>query len=712
MTPTEIEGALSSPGETRSQAFEILQSLARLLREDPYAPPVLTLVIRALEHRDAFEAYAPLLNALLRETGLYPYTEPTLLSPRDRVAFEFHRPAGRSDQPGLVFHRVQAEVYWHLVDGENVILSAPTSFGKSLIIDALIDTGEYRRVALIVPTIALIDETRKRLSRFSGRYKIITHASQAEESDRGTIFILTQERVIERDDLDNLDLFVIDEFYKLSPEGTEDIRAAILNHALYRLLKTARQFYLLGPNIRAIPTEFVDRFEARLIVSDFVTVASDVQRVKTTGKSRSARQEALVDLTMNIDGSTLIYCQSPASVRDVATLMVEHEVVSVQPRLADLVEWVGTHFHPDWIVARALQQGIGVHHGRLPRALAQLQVRLFNTGILKFLVCTSTLIEGVNTGAKHVIIYDNRISKKPIDYFTYRNIQGRSGRMFRHFVGTVHLFHEPPQPDLLDVDFPVFSQSDTASDGLLVQIDEEDLGNEGSQRVSRLRDQTELSMETIRANSHIEPQEQVELARHIRVNVAELYPYLSWRGEPTNDQVYKVCELLFSTLLSSVSRGAVRSDRHLAYFLTRLRDKGAADFIAEQAFASGPRAPADPSDRVERALEFLRTWASFYFPRALSALERIQLEVLERLGLAAGSYTAFAVKIEHLMLPPSLAALDEYGLPLQLAVRLQWQLPADEDLDAVLDALRALDVDQLGLGTFESELLQEVQESL
>ena len=65
-------------------------------------------------------------------------------------------------------------------------------------------------------------------------------------------------------------------------------RAAILNHAFYKLLKTAKQFYLLGPNIRAIPVDFQDRFEARLIVSDFVTVASDVRRVDQTGGAREA----------------------------------------------------------------------------------------------------------------------------------------------------------------------------------------------------------------------------------------------------------------------------------------------------------------------------------------------------------------------------------------------------------------------------------------
>ena len=712
MKIAEIQSTLADPRQTRRSAFSILQSIARLLAENPENAQVQSLLIRALEFREEFESYSSLLNALLRETGLYPYTEPRMLSVRDRLAFEFHTPNSPLADTGMVFHRVQAEVYWHLVEGENVILSAPTSFGKSLIIDALIDTSKYKRVAVVVPTIALIDETRKRLSRFFAKYKIVTHTSQSPDPNKGTIFVLTQERVIERSDLEYLDLLVIDEFYKLDPGKNGDARAAILNHAFYKLLKTTRQFYLLGPNIGAIPPDFLDRYKARLIVSDFATVASDVRRVPSAGRKRHDREIQLVELASKVDGSTLIYCRSPNSVRQIARLLVDHDVGPAVPDLADAVEWVERNFHPEWIVAVALGRGIGVHHGRLPRALAQLQVRLFNSGKLKFLICTSTLIEGVNTAARHVIIYDNQVARKPIDYFTYRNIQGRSGRMFRHFVGTVHLFHDPPEPDLLKVDFPVFSQGDGASDGLLVQIDDEDLHGEGVRRVEGIRRQTDLSMETIRANAHVEPKQQIELAKYLRVHFEELHPYLSWRGQPSNDQIYKVCELLFDTLLSGVDRSAVRSDKQLALLLTKLQQLGPSNFIRDQALASGPRAPRDPSVRVENALEFLRSWASFYFPRALTALDRIQCEVFQGMGLRIGSYAAFAIRVENLMLPPAFAALDEYGLPLQLVGRLERVLPAGDDLDAVLDSLRQLDGSRHDLTPFEAVWIEEVQRSL
>ena len=84
-------------------------------------------------------------------------------------------------------------------------MSAPTSFGKSLIIDAVISTRLFKNIVIIVPTIALIDETRKRLNSFSNYYKIITHPTQSKKENN--IYILTQERAILDDFIDKVDFF-------------------------------------------------------------------------------------------------------------------------------------------------------------------------------------------------------------------------------------------------------------------------------------------------------------------------------------------------------------------------------------------------------------------------------------------------------------------------------------------------------------------------
>ena len=71
------------------------------------------------------------------------------------------------------------------------------------------------------------------------------------------------------------------------------------------------------------------------------------------------------------------------------------------------------------------------------------------------------------------------------------------------------------------------------------------------------------------------------------------------------------------------------------------------------------------------AFLFQRNWASFAFPRYLRALDLIQKEVFGDLGMRYGDYSLYGVKVESLFLPPELPALEEYGLPVQLGLKLQ-----------------------------------------
>ena len=53
---------------------------------------------------------------------------------------------------------------------------------------------------------------------------------------------------------------------------------------------------------------------------------------------------------------------------------------------------------------------------------------------------------------------DNRIGPRKLDFFTYSNIRGRSGRMLRQFVGKVIVYGEAPQRESRTVDVPAYSQ--------------------------------------------------------------------------------------------------------------------------------------------------------------------------------------------------------------------------------------------------------------
>ena len=156
MTITDIRTALSDPGTLSAREFDVIKSIAAITCDASKSDVARELVLRALEHRDAFRNTGPILEAVVRSIGLFPYNDPEQLDLRDSIAYEYHRPLNMGSE--FVFHREQAEVYHRLLAGDSVILSAPTSFGKSRIIDAIIATDKFSNIAVIVPTLALIDE--------------------------------------------------------------------------------------------------------------------------------------------------------------------------------------------------------------------------------------------------------------------------------------------------------------------------------------------------------------------------------------------------------------------------------------------------------------------------------------------------------------------------------------------------------------------------
>ncbi|WP_140147983.1 DEAD/DEAH box helicase, partial [Vibrio parahaemolyticus] len=146
------------------------------------------------------------------------------------------------------FHIKQLEVFTRIMNGENIILSAPTSFGKSLIIEAIVGSRTFNNIMVIVPSIALMDEARHNLSAYKDTYKIITQLSQSPSEKN--IYIFTQERFLDLSHDIDLDFFIIDEFYKLHPTMSGDIeRCSRLNSCLQKLLSLTKRFYMCGPNI-------------------------------------------------------------------------------------------------------------------------------------------------------------------------------------------------------------------------------------------------------------------------------------------------------------------------------------------------------------------------------------------------------------------------------------------------------------------------------
>ncbi len=146
------EGLKKLSGEELiNNIFQIFTIAARDVQlrksDDPILLGLVPRVSELLALKPEIKTCAPMLSSLARALGLWNYIDDTNSDFKDDLIVEF----ATLDRIKIVMHREQLKVFETLSQGQNVILSAPTSFGKSLIVDALLCSPRYKKIAIILP---------------------------------------------------------------------------------------------------------------------------------------------------------------------------------------------------------------------------------------------------------------------------------------------------------------------------------------------------------------------------------------------------------------------------------------------------------------------------------------------------------------------------------------------------------------------------------
>ena len=480
---------------------EIFEECAQInaLIENSNKAEARSMVINLLDklRRDGNE-YTPLINHVIREVGLFPYIDPKTALWEDQVVVEAFK-ANVGDETPVTLHSAQSHVLKRLLLGDNIAVSAPTSFGKSFIVDAFIAIRQPENVVMIVPTIALADETRRRIEhKFSHKYKIIT-TTDATITDRN-IFIFPQERSFAYlDKLEKIDMLIVDEFYKASSMFDDDRSSSLLS-AIIELGRISRQKYYLAPNIHKIADNVFTQGMQFMRLTDFKTVITKAAKIYEKRRSDENvdefKKNNLVNILQNNTAKTLVYAGSYNNINKVSTILADNLPYKETSLLRDFNDWLKVNYGDSFSLCQLSERGIGIHNGKMHRSLSQIQVKLFEcTEGLDTIISTSSIIEGVNTQAEQVIVWSNKNGLHKFDYFTYRNIIGRAGRMFRYFVGKVYLLEEPPVQEntTLTIDFP---------DEVAESLDSEDPGIEINQEQNNhIKEYEEFMMNALGAEN-------------------------------------------------------------------------------------------------------------------------------------------------------------------------------------------------------------------
>ncbi|MER8745495.1 hypothetical protein NKH54_20765 [Mesorhizobium sp. M1004] len=635
----------------KSRVFSLIRDIAGAIQEreidDPDVTGSVPRLAKLIQEKKELFSYREIFSTLARSAGLWNYIDTDTADVRDEIIAEAVTVPALG---GVTLHREQVAALNTLLSGKNLILSAPTSFGKSLLIDALIASGKYERVAIVLPTIALLDEFRRRLvSRFSERYPIVMYHSEVAPPGN-VIFLGTQERLINRKDLGRLDIAIVDEFYKLDPNRQDD-RSMTLNAAVYQLLRRANQFFFLGPNIEGVRFSTDSRWRFEFLRTRFSTVAVDTfDLANIDNKEDRLAKEAFE----KGNWPALIFVSSPDRANSLADQLAERGQVVGDG--SEISTWFDENFGMGWALSRSLAAGIGVHHGRIPRALASQFVRMFNNGELPILICTSTLIEGVNTAAKSVLIYDKKINREDYDFFTFSNIRGRAGRLGQHYVGSVFLFNSPPPRLDVEVEPPLFGDLDEAPDELVVHISDEDLSPRLTDRRDDIADRLNLTPEELRIASVVGLDQAIALRQYVNAaarNGADIF----WHGYPDYNQIGAVCEIICK--VRQPSSFGVFSHKQLTFYLFELRKNRQ----IKEFFFWYTRTYKGQDSNQDSIFKFLRS-CEYGLPQLFAVVE-----MFARRKDANTNYGLFTAEMPRWFRPEVLKNLDEQGVPIQISER-------------------------------------------
>lgn len=646
----------------------------------------------------------PLWSDLMESLGFYPYLngredglETSSLDNSMRQCY--HESAYL---PSVTLHSSQKQISDLIFSGKNVALSAPTSYGKSLLIEEIVASHKYHNIVIIQPTLALLDETRLKMLKYSDSYRLIVRTTQPYNTEGDNIFLLTAERVVEYDDFPKVDFLIIDEFYKIS-YAREDERVDILNNAFMRIFYNFHpQLYLLGPNIVGISQSFERDFEVCFITTNYSLVDSVEVRGSEPNDTTPEKLKKLLQLIASrpVGEQTLVYCSSPDKARDLALLYCEFlSNKRVTPRYKDspLVEWIKKEISEKWKLSEELAYGIAIHDAAMPKHLGASIIRYFNSHKLDVIFCTPTIIEGVNTSAKNVVIYSDYKGPKKLDFFDYSNIKGRAGRLMEHYVGRVFTFiDEPPQKEL-SIDMPFADQQAQLSDEVLINIPSDKVKPQHREQYEKLHAIPAELLAIIKRNG-ISVNNQLSLLNTVRNELKAGKKRILWKQFPTYDQLKETIELLWKCKILRKD-DKVLSASQLCFFLGRYNKHKT---IMKYFQSMQGNSDKDYDKNLEKAFAVQRKWFQYSVPKALRVGESIINYVC---GKQSCSYSYYAQQLETNFLPSNLSILLEYGIPAITIRKLKGHIPSECAEEELINYIKSQEGLKKQLLPYENDLI-------
>lgn len=380
-----------------------------------------------------------------------------------------------------------------ILEKKSVVFSAPTSFGKStIVIDSIremILKNKIKKVLFILPTKALINEYRRKIKNALGDITIIENPHVSNNFDK-VIYLFTPERFLvfyENNKNMEIDYVINDEAQALVNINKKKCvdRTILLAKVLSIISNKNVPIIFLMPFIVDPLNSFIFKYinvdeehiiqvtdeilpfvsnnyymldvneDGDLFKYDFSKDAGiEFANKKYIGKyygkfeKNNLRDWAKIIVDnlkniVNIEKKFIIFCTSKDEIKVIANRIITNEILKVDKvsyRMQALINYIEKNMGPEFEYIDFLKNGIAIHFSEIDSYIRRQVEIIFNEeDDIKGMICTSTLLQGVNLNAQNLImVYGRNFSSVGNVEIDYRNLIGRSARLGINIQGNIY----------------------------------------------------------------------------------------------------------------------------------------------------------------------------------------------------------------------------------------------------------------------------------
>ncbi len=343
----------------------------------------------------------------------------------------------------------------------NAAIIAPTSYGKSEMMTERALASLPGAVCIVVPSKALIAQTKAELVRLMRLREIPTRVishPEAYNSEASFVAILTQER-LHKLFVDNprlqVDQLLVDEAQNVlsdDPRSLELSQVILIARARNEDLQVAYYTPFLenpeelrhvnGADSRVRPRTVNEHVKVEQFL---VGLPGESLYVFDQFLARSFQTSDTVplddaDAVVQLAGPrTIVYLNKPRDAQDMARRIaakVAETAEELSPAAAKAISAISDLVDQDYLLVDVIRSGVLFHHGQIPEVLRQYVENLFRedpSQAHRYLVTTSTLLEGVNTPADTMILLSPDRGHGYLARSAFRNLVGRVARFAQIF---------------------------------------------------------------------------------------------------------------------------------------------------------------------------------------------------------------------------------------------------------------------------------------